>query len=90
MQGMVLRIVFQQSELFISPCTDVGGQGAIVVPEIRVRAVDHYAGRLEGLCVSGFVVGQGTINAVVDAPGVKIGFKLRVDRLRVALVKPYV
>jgi hypothetical protein len=30
------------------------------------------------------------INAVVDAPGVKIGFKLRVDSLRMALVKPYV
>jgi len=36
------------------------------------------------LCVSGFVVGQGAINAVVDAPGVKIGFKLRVERLRMA------
>ena len=90
LQGRVLRIVSQQSELFISTCADVGGQGAIIVPEIRVRAVDHYAGRLQGLCVSGFVVGQGAINAVVDASGVKIGFKLRVDRLRMVLVKPYV
>jgi len=52
--------------------------------------VDHYAARLEGLCVSGFVVGQGAINAVVDSPGVKIGLKPRVDRLWMALVKPYV
>ena len=86
----MLRIVFQQGELFIRPCADVGGQGAIVLPEIRVRAVDHYGGRLEGLCVSGFVVGQGAINAVVDAPGIKIGLKLRVDRMRITLVKPYV
>jgi len=73
----VLRIVFQQGERFISMCANVGGQGAIVVPEICVRAMDHYAGRLEGLCVSSLVVGQGTINAVVDATGVKIGFRLR-------------
>ena len=48
------------------------------------------AGRLEGLSVSGFVVGQGAIDAVIDAPGIKIGFKLRVDRLRMTLVKPFV
>ena len=30
------------------------------------------------------------MNAVVNAPGVKIGLKLRVDRLRMTLVKPYV
>jgi Protein of unknown function (DUF3738) len=28
---------------------------------------------LEGLCVSGFVVGQSAIHAVVNAPGSKIG-----------------
>jgi hypothetical protein len=32
-----LRIVFQKDELFISPCADVGGQGAIIGSEIRVR-----------------------------------------------------
>jgi hypothetical protein len=85
----VLRIAFQQGELFISPCADIGGQGAIIVPKIRVRPVDH-AGHLEGLCVSGLVVGQSAIDAVVNAPGVKIGFKLRVDRLRMALLKPFV
>jgi hypothetical protein len=36
------------------------------------------------LCVSGFVVGQGAIDAAIDAHGIKIGFKLRVDRLRMA------
>lgn len=35
------------------------------------------------------MVGQGAIDAVIDAPGVKIGFELRIDSLRVALVKPY-
>lgn len=44
----------------------------------------------EGSCVSGFVVGQCAIDAVVNTSGVEIGFKLRVDRLRVALVKPHV
>jgi hypothetical protein len=90
LQGRVPRIAFQQDELLVSPCADAGGQGAIIVPEIRVRAVDHCAGSLEGLYVSGFVVGQGAIDAVVDAPGVKIGLKLRVNTLRMALVKPYV
>jgi hypothetical protein len=42
------------------------------------------------VCISGFVVGEGAINAVVNAPSFKIGFELRVDRLRMALVKPYV
>jgi hypothetical protein len=40
------------------------------------------------LRISGFVVSQGAIDPVVDAPGVEIGFKLRVDRLRAVLVKP--
>jgi hypothetical protein len=48
LQGRVPRIVFQQGELFISPRADVGGQGAIVIPEIRVRPVDHY-GPLRGV-----------------------------------------
>jgi len=30
------------------------------------------------------VVGQSATDAVVDAPGVKIGFELRVDTLRMA------
>jgi hypothetical protein len=40
------------------------------------------------LCVSGFVVGQSALNAIVYAPGVKIGLKLRVNKLRMMLVKP--
>ncbi len=56
----------------------------------RVRAVDHYGGCLEGMCVSGLVVGQGAMNAIVDAPGVKIGSKLSVEKLRMALIKPSV
>jgi len=40
----VPRIVFQQDELFIGPCADVGGQGAIIGPEICVRPVDHREG----------------------------------------------
>ena len=43
--GRMVRIAFQQGELFISPSADVSGQGAVITPEIRVRAVDHYAGR---------------------------------------------
>ena len=58
LQGRVLRIVFQQGELFISPCADVGGQGTVIVPEIRVRPWIITRAALEGLCVSGFVVGQ--------------------------------
>lgn len=34
------------------------------------------------------MVGQSTIDTVVDAPRVEVGLKLRVDRLRVLLVKP--
>src|SRR5580658_6270011 len=75
LQGAVLRIIFHQGELFISPRADVGGQGMIIVPEIRVRPVGHGRATLEGLCVSGFVVGQSALNAIVYAPGVKIGLK---------------
>jgi hypothetical protein len=42
------------------------------------------------MCVSGLVVGQGAMNAIVDAPGVKIGSKLSVEKLRMALIKPSV
>jgi hypothetical protein len=52
--------------------------------------VDPLRGPLEGLCVSGFVVGQGAMDAVVGAAGVKIGLKLGVNRLRLVLIKPYV
>jgi len=90
LQGRVQRVSLQQSELLVSTCADAGGQGAIIAPEIRVGAVDHYAGPLEGLCVSGLVVGQGAIDAVVDASGVKIGLKLGVNRLRIVLVRPYI
>jgi hypothetical protein len=45
---------------------------------------------LKRLSVSGAVVGQSAIDAVVNAPGVKIGFEPRVDSLRVALVKPHI
>jgi len=58
--------------------------------KVRVRAMDHYARRSEGLCVSGLVVGQSAINAVVNVAAVKIGFKLQVYKLRMALFKPYV
>jgi hypothetical protein len=40
------------------------------------------------LCVSGFVVGQGAIDTVVNARGFEVGLKLGVDRLRMVLVKP--
>jgi hypothetical protein len=43
-----------------------------------------------GLRISGFVIDQGAMDAVVDAPGVKVGFQLRVDRLRKVVVKPCV
>jgi len=46
--------------------------------------------RLEGLRVSSAVVGQCTINAVVDAPGVKVGSQLCIDTLRMPLVKTLV
>jgi hypothetical protein len=40
------------------------------------------------MCVSGFVVSQGAIDAVVDAARIKIGFQLGVNRLRAVLVQP--
>jgi len=45
-------------------------------------------GSLEQLRVSGFVVGQGPIDAVIGASRLKIGFELRVDGLRAVLVQP--
>jgi len=34
------------------------------------------------------MVGQGATDAVIDAAGIKIGFELRVNRLRAVLVEP--
>jgi len=34
------------------------------------------------------MVGQGAIDTVIDATGIKIGFELRIDRLRAVLVEP--
>lgn len=85
LQGRVLRIVFQQRNCLSAVCV-VGGQSMVILPEIRVRDGSLYA--LERLCVSGLVVGQSAIYTCVDASGVKIGFKLGVDLLWVALVKP--
>ena len=90
LQGWVLRIGFQQRELLVGTSADLAGQSIIIVPEIRVRAVDHDAGGSERLRFSSFVVSQGAVNAVIEAPGVKVGLKLRVDRLRAMLVQPCV
>lgn len=45
---------------------------------------------LQRPCSSGFMVGQGAIDSVVDAPGIEIGLKLGVDRLGVVLVEPQI
>ena len=37
----MLRVFLQQRELLVGAGADVGGQGVIIVPEIRVRAVVH-------------------------------------------------
>jgi hypothetical protein len=34
------------------------------------------------------VIGQRSIDTVVDASSLEIGFKLRINRLRITLVKP--
>ena len=36
------------------------------------------------------MVGQSAIDSVVDTPGIKVGLKLRVDRLGVVLVEPQI
>jgi len=41
LQGRMLRVFLQQRKLLIGAGADVGGQGVIIVPEIRVRAVVH-------------------------------------------------
>jgi len=47
-------------------------------------------GLLERLRVSGFVVGQGPVDAVIDASRLRIGLELRVDGLRAVPVQPCV
>jgi hypothetical protein len=47
-----------------------------------------YRHTLEELCVSGFMIGQSAMNTIIDASGLKIGLKLRVDRRRMSLIKP--
>jgi len=90
LQGRVLRIFFQQSKLLIGPCADIGGQSVIIVPKIRVARCCVSWAILEGLRISGFVVGQCAMNPIVQKTGVHIRLKLHVDRLRMTLVKPRV
>src|SRR5271165_4758088 len=86
LKGRMLRVIVQQRELLVGPRADICRQGAVIIPEIRVRSM--YRHTLEELCVAGFMIGQSAINTIVDASGLKIGFELRVDQLRMALVKP--
>jgi hypothetical protein len=82
-------VCFEQRELLIRAGAYLGWQTAVIIPEIRVRPMDHGAA-LERLCSSGSVIGQGAIDTVIDAAPFKIGFKLRVDTLRVVLIKPLI
>jgi hypothetical protein len=83
----MLWVVLQQGELFVGTSPYVGGQGAVVV---RKSAFARWTitRPLKRLSVSGPVVGQGAIDPAVYAPRIKIGFELRVDRLRAVLVQP--
>ena len=65
---------------------DFGWQRLIIVPKIRVRAVHHKAA-LKELSFSGFVVGRSGMDAVVDAPRIKIALMLRVNGLRAVQIK---
>ena len=82
----MVRIFFQQRKLLVGASAYLGWQGSTIAPEIRVRTMDHAT--LKRLRCSGFMVGQSAIDTLVDATCSKIGPQLRVDRLRVVLVKP--
>ncbi len=78
LKGRMLRVIFEHRELLIGPRANICWQGAVIIPEIRVRSM--YRHTLEELCVSGFMIGQSAINTIIDASGLKVGLKLRVDR----------
>jgi hypothetical protein len=88
LQRRMLRITFQQRELFIGSGANAWRKGTMVLPRNPRWRGGSLRDRLEGSGVSGFVVGQSAINPVVDASGVKIGFEPRVDGLGVAVVEP--
>jgi hypothetical protein len=90
LQGRVLRVGFQQRKLLIGAGADIGWQSSVVIPEIRVRTMEQEQPALKRLGSSGLVVGKGAVNTVVDAPRLKVGFKLLVNRLRIVSVKPLV
>jgi hypothetical protein len=85
----VLRI-FPQRELFVSAGAYLVWQASIVVPEIRVRPMDHGTLTLKQSCSSGLMVGQCVIDAIVDAACLKVVRKLLIDRLWVRLIKPQI
>ena len=56
-------VAFQQGELLIRACSYLLGQCAVIVPEIRIRAM-HDA--LKRLCSSGFVIGQCALDTRIN------------------------
>jgi hypothetical protein len=51
--------------------------------------VDHSTRPLQASGLSRIVVGQRAHYAVVESSCLEIGFKLRINRLRIVLVKPF-
>ena len=44
LEGDVVWIIFEQGKLFIGSAANVERQRLIVLPETRVRLMDHYSG----------------------------------------------
>jgi hypothetical protein len=86
-QGRIARVRFQQRELLIRSLADIGRQRPILFPEVRIGAV-HAGPTLKRLGSSGFMIGNGAFDALIETPCFNIGFELNVNRLRIVFVKP--
>jgi hypothetical protein len=81
------RVRFQQRKLLVGPLADVSGQSPVVFPEVFSHAV-HRETTLEKFGSSGFVIGSGAADAIIELASLKVGLKARVDRLRISLLAP--
>ena len=83
------RVCSKQRELLVRPVADVGGQSPVFFPKVRrARCIEWTA--LKWFGCSGFMIGDGTGNALIKAARVNGGFTLNVARLQIMLVKPQI
>jgi hypothetical protein len=88
LQGRVARVGSKQKQIAYPPAREYRRAKPDTLSKIpRWRGASR-GPALEGFRSSGFMIGKGTGNAVIEAARVDSSFKLHVARLQILLVKP--